>query len=47
MLMLDIQNITDMENVFRKRYVYTEQGVTSYYIYSLGVVPVFNFRVEF
>ena len=46
-LMLDIQNITDRENVFRKRYVYTEQGVTSYYIYSLGVVPVFNFRVEF
>jgi hypothetical protein len=46
-LMLDIQNVADRENVFRKRYVYTEHGVTSYYIYSLGVVPVFNFRIEF
>jgi hypothetical protein len=46
-IMLDIQNVTDRENVFRKQFVYSEGKITSYYIYSLGMVPVFNFRVEF
>jgi len=45
--MLDIQNVTNRNNVFRKRYVYSEGEITSYYIYSLGMVPVFTFRVEF
>jgi len=46
-VMLDIQNVTNRNNVFRKRYVYSEGEITSYYIYSLGMVPVFTFRVEF
>jgi len=46
-VMFDIQNVTDRRNVFRQKYVYSEGEITSHYIYSLGLVPVFNFRVEF
>jgi len=46
-VMVDIQNITDRANVFRKRFVYADGKITSYYINSLGIVPVFNFRIEF
>lgn len=46
-VMLDIQNFTNRKNVFRKRYNYSDGEITWYYIYSLGIVPVFNFRIEF
>jgi hypothetical protein len=46
-VMLDVQNVTDRRNIFRKNYVYSDGKVSAYYIYSLGMVPVFNFRVEF
>lgn len=45
--MIDIQNITNRENVFRKRFYYANNEVTSNFVYSLGMVPVFNFRIEF
>lgn len=46
-VMLDIQNITDRENIFRKRFFYDSGKVETYNIYSIGIVPVFNFRIEF
>jgi hypothetical protein len=46
-LMLDIQNATNRENVFRKKFYYNGGAIGSTNVYSLGIVPVFNFRVEF
>ena len=46
-IMLDIQNVTDHENVFRRRFTYENGKIVSTDILSLGIVPVFNFRVEF
>jgi hypothetical protein len=46
-VMLDIQNVSDRKNVFRKRFSYKDGDVISTNDYSIGVVPVFNFRVEF
>lgn len=46
-VMVDVQNITDRRNVFRRRFYYESGQVKSYNIYSIGIVPVFNFRVEF
>jgi len=46
--MLDIQNATGHKNVFRRRFIYEKQIVLfSTDVLSLGMVPVFNFRVEF
>lgn len=46
-LMLDIQNATNRENVFRRKFFYQNGQIGSYDELSLGIVPVFNFRVEF
>jgi hypothetical protein len=46
-LMLDIQNTTNRENVYRKRFFYENGQISSYEELSLGIVPVLNFRVEF
>jgi hypothetical protein len=46
-LMLDIQNTTNRENVFRKRFFYENGQIGSSSVTSLGIVPVLNFRVEF
>lgn len=46
-LMLDIQNATNRENVFRKKFFYQNGQIGFYEELSLGIVPVFNFRVEF
>jgi hypothetical protein len=46
-VMLDIQNATDRKNVFRKRFSYNKGSVIENNILSLGIVPVFNFRIEF
>jgi hypothetical protein len=46
-VMLDIQNATNHKNVFRRRFTWENGGIVSNDILSLGIVPVFNFRVEF
>jgi hypothetical protein len=46
-LMLDIQNVTNRENVFRKRFFYENGQIGTSEVLSLGIVPVLNFRVEF
>jgi hypothetical protein len=47
MVMLDVQNITNRKNIFRKRFSYQNGAVVTNNVYSLGAVPVFNFRLEF
>ena len=47
MVMLDVQNLTDRENVFRKRFSYQNGKIVSTDVVSLGMVPIFNLRVEF
>jgi hypothetical protein len=46
-IMLDIQNATNRKNVFRRRFFWENGGIVSGDVLSLGIVPVFNFRVEF
>ncbi|MBA4322285.1 MAG: hypothetical protein C0408_05645, partial [Odoribacter sp.] len=46
-VMLDVQNITNRKNVFRKRFSYENGAVVERNIFSLGAVPVFNLRLEF
>ena len=46
-IMLDIQNATGHKNVFRRRFIYENNSIVSTDVLSLGMVPVFNFRVEF
>jgi hypothetical protein len=46
-LMLDVQNATNRKNVFRKKFSYENGQIVTRNILSLGIVPVFNFRVEF
>jgi len=46
-IMLDIQNATGRRNIYRRRYSYENGHIISNDILSLGMVPVFNFRVEF
>ena len=46
-VMLDAQNITNRKNVFRKRFSYVNGNIETKNDYSLGVVPVLNFRIEF
>jgi hypothetical protein len=47
MVMLDIQNITNRKNIFRKRFNYETGTVVTKNVYSLGTVPVLNLRIEF
>jgi hypothetical protein len=46
-LMLDMQNATNRRNVFRKRFSYENGNIQTRDILSLGIIPVFNFRIEF
>jgi hypothetical protein len=46
-VMLDVQNVTDRNNTFRKRFSYKNGEISTTYDYSIGMVPVFNFRIEF
>ena len=46
-VMLDVQNISNRNNVFRKRFSYNSGEIITSNDYSIGTVPVFNFRVEF
>jgi hypothetical protein len=46
-LMLDVQNVTDRKNVFRKRFSYSKGQILMTEDVSVGIVPVFNFRIEF
>jgi hypothetical protein len=46
-IMLDVQNALNRKNVFRKRFSYENGGIKVYNVYSFGIVPVFNFRIEF
>lgn len=47
MIMLDVQNLTNRKNVFRRRFTWENNSIVSNDILSLGIVPVFNFRIEF
>lgn len=46
-MMLDMQNATARKNVFRRRFSYENGKIVFYDVHSLGLVPVFNFRIEF
>jgi hypothetical protein len=46
-VMLDMQNATNRKNVFRRRFSFENGHVVSSDILSLGIIPVFNFRLEF
>jgi hypothetical protein len=46
-VMLDVQNVTNRKNVFRRRFSFENGQIISSDVLSLGLVPVFNFRVEF
>jgi hypothetical protein len=45
--MIDIQNLTGRKNVFRKKFSYSSGTIVESNVYSLGTVPVLNFRIEF
>jgi hypothetical protein len=47
LLMLDVQNVTDRMNVFRKKFSYSNGKIITTEDVSVGIVPVVNFRVEF
>jgi hypothetical protein len=46
-IMLDIQNAANRRNVFRRRFNWENGGIVSSDVLSLGIIPVFNFRLEF
>jgi hypothetical protein len=46
-VMVDVQNITDRKNVFRKRFSYQNGTIVTSNVYSIGTVPVINLRLEF
>jgi hypothetical protein len=46
-IMADIQNLTGRKNVFRKKFSYANGSIIESNVYSLGAVPVLNFRIEF
>jgi hypothetical protein len=46
-IMLDIQNAANHKNVFRRRFNWENGGIVSSDVLSLGIIPVFNFRLEF
>jgi hypothetical protein len=47
MFMVDVQNLTGRKNVFRKKYSYVNGSIVENNVFSLGAVPVINFRIEF
>jgi hypothetical protein len=47
LIMVDVQNLSSRRNVFRKKFSWINSGVVESYVYSLGIVPVLNLRVEF
>jgi hypothetical protein len=47
MIMLDVQNVTNHRNVFRKRFSFENGAVITRNVFSLGAVPVINLRIEF
>jgi hypothetical protein len=46
-IMLDMQNALNHKNVFKRRFFYENGRILSTDVLSLGIVPVFNFRIEF
>ena len=46
-VMLDMQNATNRKNVFKRRFSFENGHIVSNDILSLGIIPIFNFRVEF
>lgn len=42
---LDIQNVTNRQNIYNSYYNPGEQNIQ--YIYLLGIIPILNFRIEF
>jgi len=46
-IMLDVQNLTNRKNVFSKRFSYLPNQIITKNEYSIGMVPVFDFRIEF
>jgi hypothetical protein len=46
-IMLDIQNASNRKNVFRRRFTFENGQIVLNDVLSLGMVPVFNFRLEF
>jgi hypothetical protein len=46
-IMVDVQNLTNRKNIFRKRFSYQNGEVLTSNIYSIGIVPVVNIRLEF
>lgn len=46
-VMLDVQNATGRRNVFKRRFSYENGKIVTSDVLSIGMVPVFNFRVEF
>jgi hypothetical protein len=46
-IMADVQNLTGRKNIFRKKYSYANGEIVENNVYSLGTVPVLNFRIEF
>lgn len=47
MVMVDVQNVVNRRNVFRKRFSYQNGTIVTNNVYSLGAVPVVNLRIEF
>lgn len=46
-IMLDVQNALNRRNVFKRRFTYENGEIVSNDVLSLGIIPVFNFRLEF
>jgi hypothetical protein len=46
-IMLDIQNASNRKNVFRRRFTFENGQIVLNDVLSIGMVPVFNFRLEF
>jgi hypothetical protein len=44
-LLIDIQNVSNRQNVFTQRYNADTQQID--YWYQTGILPVFNYRIEF
>ena len=45
-VMLDVMNATNRKNVFKKRFRFENGEIITSEILSLGIIPVFNFRLE-
>lgn len=46
-IMVDMQNVSNRKNIFDKRFRFENGNIVSNDILSFGIVPVFNFRMEF